>query len=102
MELTFDDSELAALCCSRSALIERWGEEGQAAVARRLLELQAVEDLDDIDSLPHATLRLLDDGTMTVDYADGEMVVQGTLSQSGTEICLCISAVTLTTALPTP
>lgn len=58
MEVVFRTSELAALCNSRTRMVERWGEEGFEAVGRRLGELAALASLSDLPSLPGTQVQI--------------------------------------------
>jgi hypothetical protein len=77
MNVTFGDAALAALCNSERRLAQRWGAEAGRAVARRLLELAAV-DAETIGLLPRARVRTDKSGETSIDFG-GEVVVRGAI-----------------------
>jgi hypothetical protein len=78
VDLTFADAELAALCSSQQLMTRRWGDDGYAKVGRRLLELSAVE-ASQIEHLPRAVLQRAVNGSVTVDFDEGDVIIEGVL-----------------------
>ena len=68
MNILFVSRDLQRLCNQQTAMTDRWGATGAAAVGQRLQELDAADRLGDLRLLPH--IRLLVDG-------DGEEVIVG-------------------------
>ncbi len=83
MELTFGDEALAETCNDRRLMRARWGEEGFQCLARRLLELDAALDVDEIEGLPEVKLRRGKRGNVRLDFASGEIVIRGVLHTPG-------------------
>lgn len=84
MDLFFAKASLAVLCNSESLLVERWGADGFRLVARRLLELAATADLDDVAALPGATTLRGPRGSVTIDFGRGAVVITGTVANDPT------------------
>ena len=80
MDVTFSSASLAALCNSERRLARRWGPEVGRTVARRLLDLVAV-DAATLDRLPDASVSINGDGEATITFAD-EIVVRGVIGNS--------------------
>lgn len=78
--MTFADAALAALCNSEQRLTRRWGPEAGRMVARRLLELAAV-DQQAIGLLPRAQVHTDGAGETTIDFA-GEVIIRGSIGGS--------------------
>jgi len=79
MDVTFRTAALAALCSSGKSLAQRWGPEVGRTVARRLLDLAAV-DAATLDRLPGARVSMNRAGETTVAFGD-EIVVRGIIDQ---------------------
>jgi hypothetical protein len=56
VDVTFGEAALAAVCNSKHRMVRRWGLDGFEYVGRRLLELNAAADLDQVGALPGAAL----------------------------------------------
>ena len=69
MEIRFERHDHRHLCNSRAALAGRWGAGRAALLEQRLQELDAVDCLADLDTLPHVEVR--DDGTRLHVGVDG-------------------------------
>ncbi len=77
MDLTFGSSALAGLCNSERRLVERWGADLGRLVARRLLDLSAV-DAAAILRLPGA--RMVSANGQTVITFHGIILVRGVIN----------------------
>lgn len=53
MEIRFERHEHRRLCDSRAAMARRWGTGRASLVEQRLQEMDAVDCLADLDTLPH-------------------------------------------------
>jgi hypothetical protein len=72
MDLHFTSAELQQACSRRRAMIERWGLAHADLIAQRLQELDAVEELADLELLPYLRLVPGRGGrVVTVHGADG-------------------------------
>lgn len=80
MNVTFNDAALAALCSSERRLTQRWGSEVGRTVARRLLDLAAVNAAT-IDRLPGARVNKDGSGETVVTFGDA-IVVRGIISNA--------------------
>lgn len=80
MNVAFARSALAVLCNSERRLAERWGPAAGRTVARRLLELVAV-DAAALDRLPRASVSTNGKGETVIEFGD-EVVVRGVITAS--------------------
>lgn len=78
MDVTFADAALAALCNSEQGLTRRWGPVSGRTVARRLLELAAVDE-QALSLLPRAQVRMDSAGETIIDFG-GEVVIRGSIT----------------------
>ena len=77
MKVTFGSPALAALCNSEQRLAKRWGLEAGRTLARRLLDLAAV-DAAHLRRLPDAEVTTNGTGETTIAF--GAIVIQGKLT----------------------
>lgn len=80
MDVTFADAALAALCNSERRLTRQWGPEAGRTVARRLLELAAVDE-QAIGLLPRAWVGTDSAGETIIDFG-GEVIIRGSIANS--------------------
>lgn len=74
MDVSFADDRLAQECNSATALQARWGDHW-VVVGRRLLEIAALEGLEDLAHLPHAQVRPAgSDGIYDVQFEEGTII----------------------------
>lgn len=78
--MSFGDVTLATLCNSERRLVRRWGPELGRAVARRLLDLAAV-DADHIQRLPHAEVDTGSAGETTIRFGE-RIVIEGIITRA--------------------
>src|SRR5947209_8432786 len=72
MNVSFSSAALAALCNSERRLTQRWGQETGRTIARRLLDLAAV-DATALDRLPGAKIDT--DGTGETTIMFGQAII---------------------------
>lgn len=77
VDVTFGEADLAAVCNSERLMVRRWGRDGFEGLGRRLLELAAAADLDQVALLPGADVTRDADGAVTIDFGRGAVVVHG-------------------------
>jgi hypothetical protein len=81
MDVTFADAALAALCNSERRLTWQWGPVAGRTVARRLLELAAVDE-QAIRLLPRAWVGTDSAGETIIDFGGGEVIIRGSIANS--------------------
>lgn len=79
MEVTFGESELAALCNSEHLMVRRWGRDVFEYLGRRLFELAGAADLDHVTALPGVTLSRDGPDRVTIGFDRGRLVVNAQL-----------------------
>lgn len=77
MDVSFCSAALAALCNSERRLAERWGGEDGRTIARRLLDLAAV-DADHVGRLPRVEVTTNGAGETTIRFGE-RILVEGVI-----------------------
>jgi len=78
MEISFRTSKLAKLCSSKKEMQRRWGALRAGRVEQRLQEMQAVDNLGDLSTLPAARCHELSGdrkGQLAVDVGHPDRLV---------------------------
>jgi hypothetical protein len=82
MNVTFASADLAALCNSEQRLTERWGPDTGRLVARRLLDLAAVQ-ASAVGRLPGASIQIDEAGAAATIHFGGEIEIRGVIKAMG-------------------
>lgn len=80
VDVSFCSAALAALCNSERRLAERWGGEDGRTIARRLLDLAAV-DADHVGRLPWVEISTNGTGETTIRFGE-RIVVEGVITRA--------------------
>jgi proteic killer suppression protein len=59
VEISFRSTKLQKLCCTKKECKRKWGPENGALIGRRLADLNAAEDLEDLLKLPQTGFHAL-------------------------------------------
>lgn len=79
MDVSFGEAELAALCNSKVRLANHFGPSLGRLVGRRLLELAAAADLDELALLPGGRVQVSPAGMVRVIFVPDGIEVTGTI-----------------------
>ena len=77
--MTFGEAALAAVCNSKHRMVRRWGLDGFEYIGRRLLELTAAANLDQVAALPGAALTRGEEDHVMIRFDRDRVVIRAEL-----------------------